>query len=205
MGPGGRMGVTGPVAAGHPEPASMKDSRLIATEVLLPRPKRFVREELEMPDGKVIDWYYIDTPASVMVLPVTAAGNLVLVRQYRHNLKCHTLEFPAGTLSDGENAEEAAAREMEEETGFTLGRAAKMQFLGRYYSLPSETNRYTHFYLARPVASTGTASGDTEIEKYFDMSIAEMPADKAYEMIGREISGIETIGALLMARSQILV
>lgn len=31
----------------------MKDSRIIATEIILPRPKRFVREEVEMPDGKV--------------------------------------------------------------------------------------------------------------------------------------------------------
>jgi ADP-ribose pyrophosphatase len=181
----------------------MKDARLIATEVILPRPKRFVREALEMPDGKVIDWYYIDTPASVMVLPVTADGSLVLVRQYRHNLKCHTLEFPAGALSSGEEAEDAAAREMEEETGFTLGHGAEMQFLGRYYSLPSETNRFTYFFLARPVIPAGTASGDAEIEKYFDMSITELPASKAYELIGSEISGIETIGALMMARSRI--
>lgn len=69
-----------------------------------------------MPDGNKIDWYYIDTPASVMILPVTASGTVVLVRQYRHNLKSHTLELPAGTLSKGEDPEQAAIREMEEET-----------------------------------------------------------------------------------------
>jgi hypothetical protein len=45
-----------------------------------------------MPDGHKIDWYYIDTPASVMIVPVAGAGNLVLVKQYRHNLKHGTLE-----------------------------------------------------------------------------------------------------------------
>jgi ADP-ribose pyrophosphatase len=85
-------------ADGHADSGSMKDARLIETEVILPRPKRFVREALEMPDGNKIDWYYIDTPASVMILPVTAGGSIVLVRQYRHNLKRHTMELPAGRL-----------------------------------------------------------------------------------------------------------
>jgi ADP-ribose pyrophosphatase len=189
--------------ASHAGSESMKDARLVATDVILPWPKRFVREVLEMPDGKEIDWYYIDTPTSVMILPVTADGAVVLVRQYRHNLKCHTMELPAGTLNTGEDPEDAAAREMEEETGFALSDGARMQFLGRYYSLPSETNRFTYFFLARPVVSTGTASGDTEIEKYFDMSIVELPIRTALGLIGREISGIETIGALMMARAQI--
>jgi hypothetical protein len=45
-------------------------------------------------------------------------------------------------------------------------RDAKLQFLGRYYSLPSETNRSTYFFMARPVIPSGAARGDTEIEKY---------------------------------------
>ena len=100
-----------------PEAVSMKDARLLETEVLLPKPKRFVRETVEMPDGYRCDWYYVDTPPSVMIVPLTADGNLVFVRQYRHNLKAHVLEFPAGTVSEGEDPEDAAIRELAEETG----------------------------------------------------------------------------------------
>jgi ADP-ribose pyrophosphatase len=185
------------------EPGSMKDAQLIETETILARPKRFVREVLAMPDGNKIDWYYIDTPASVMILPVTADGTVVLVRQYRHNLKRHTLELPAGTIHKGEDPEEAAIREMEEETGFTLPAGASLHFLGRYYSLPSETNRYTYFFLARPVISAGAACGDTEIEKYFDMSVTEMPLGTVFDSIGVGIEGIETAGALLLARQHV--
>jgi ADP-ribose pyrophosphatase len=180
-------------------PGTMKDARLIETEILLPKPKRFVREALEMPDGNEIDWYFVDTPASVMVVPVTADGRLVLVRQYRHNLKSYALECPAGTIDDGEAPELAAQRELEEETGFTLAPGAKLRSLGAYYSLPSETNKYTHVFLAEPVIASGPARGDTVIEKYFDMSVITIPTAAAFEAIGDTITGMETVGALMLA------
>jgi ADP-ribose pyrophosphatase len=180
-------------------PGTMKDARLLETEVLLPEPKRFVREALVMPDGFELDWYYVDTPPSVMVVPVTSDGDLVLVRQYRHNLKAYALEFPAGTVSGGEDLAQAALRELEEETGFTLAAGAELRPLGAYYSLPSETNKYTHVFAAEPVVPDGPARGDTEIEKYFDMSIVVMPFGAALKAIGDSISGTETVTALMLA------
>lgn len=180
-------------------PATMKDARLIETEVLVPKPKRFVREALVMPDGFELDWYYVDTPPSVLTVPVTAAGELVMVRQYRHNLKAYALEFPAGTTSEGEDLAQAALRELEEETGYSLAQGAQLRPLGAYYSLPSETNKYTHIFLAEPVASSGPASWDTEIEKYFDMSVVVMPVTAALDEIGGTISGTETVTALMLA------
>jgi ADP-ribose pyrophosphatase len=184
-----------------PEAVSMKDARLLETEILVPKPKRFVRETLEMPDGYQCDWYYVDTPPSVMIVPLTAEGNLVFVRQYRHNLKAHVLEFPAGVISDEEKPEIAAVRELSEETGYALAPGARMRPLGAYYSLPSETNKYTHVFLATPVTAAGPACWDSEIEKYFDLSVVLIPAAEALEMVGTEISSMETVGALLTARA----
>ena len=183
--------------------ASMADARIIETEILLPKPKRFVRELVQMPDGYQCDWYYVDTPPSVMIVPLTADGNLVLVRQYRHNLKAHVLEFPAGTISDGEEPEAAALRELEEETGYALAPSAKMRLAGAFYSLPSETNKYTHVFLATPIIAAGTASGDTEIEKYFDMSVVLIPAADTLRGIGTTITSMETIGALMAVRGEL--
>lgn len=181
----------------------MRNAELLATDALVEKPKRFVCERLRMPDGHEIDWYYADTAESVMVVPVTASGTVILVQQYRHNLKQDTLELPAGLASAGETPEAAAARELIEETGHALGVGARMQHLGRLYALPSETNKWINFFLAYPVASTGEAALDTEIERYFDLSTVEMSLDEAIASIGTRITGVETAGALLMARSQL--
>ena len=180
---------------------SMKDARVLKTEVLVPTPKRFVRELVEMPDGYRCDWYFTDTPPSVMIVPVTTDGNLVLVRQYRHNLKDHVLEFPAGTVSGDEEPEAAALRELREETGYALAARSAMKPMGTYYSLPSETNKYTHVFLASPVAAAGEATGDTEIEKYFDMSVVLVPVQDALRGIGTTITSMETVGALMATQA----
>jgi ADP-ribose pyrophosphatase len=182
---------------------SMKDARILETEVLLPKPKKFVRELVEMPDGYRCDWYYTDTPPSGMVIPVTAEGNLVLVRQYRHNLKAHVLESPAGTMHETEDPEDAARRELEEETGYSTSAEGRLRPLGSFYSLPSETNKYTHVYLARPVARSGPARLDTEIEKYFDISVVLLPVQQALDGIGTVITSMETVGALMAARTEL--
>src|SRR5947209_17577051 len=117
-------------AAKRAAAGTMADARLAETEVLVPAPKRFVREALVMPDGYELDWYYVDTPPSVLTVPVTADGDLVMVRQYRHNLKRHALEFPAGTVNDGEDLATAAVRALGEATGGTLAPRARRQPLG---------------------------------------------------------------------------
>ena len=60
---------------------------------------------------------YLETPAAVWVVPVSADGHTVLVRQYRHPIGWSPLEVPAGSVEPGESAERAAGRELSEEAG----------------------------------------------------------------------------------------
>jgi 8-oxo-dGTP pyrophosphatase MutT (NUDIX family) len=179
---------------------SMADAEVADTELLLDEPKRFVHQRLIMPDGEKLDWYYVDTRASVMVVPVLGNGQLVLVHQYRHNLGRYTLEFPAGETEEGETPEEAALRELREETGFALGPGGALRPLGTFYSLPSETNKLTHLFVAGPVVKAGPALKDEEIERYFNMSVTIMPPSLVLESVGDTVAGTETITALMLAR-----
>lgn len=178
---------------------SMKDAAVASTEVIVDKPKRFVREHLVMPDGYETDWYYTDTPPSVLVVPITAEGAVVMVRQWRHNLKRHTLEFPAGTVDSGESPEQAAERELREETGFALAAGGRLERLGAFCSLPSETNKYTHMFLAKPVIPAGPATGDALIEEYFDMSVEVCDYIDVRGMIGDAVIGTESVTAFMLA------
>jgi len=58
-------------------------------------------------------------------------------------------------------------------------------------------------FLAAPVIASGPARGDTEIEKYFDMSVVLIPVDEALRAVGATITSMETVGALMAARAEL--
>lgn len=150
-----------------------------------------------MPDGQEIDWYYSDVPESVMVVPVTASGNVVLVKQYRYNLKLDTLECRQERSAGVSPRRPRPLANWPRRPVMLHG--VRFESLGRFYSLPSETNKWANYFLACPVVASVLPTGDSEIEKYFDMSVVEMPFAQALEAVGGVIHGIETAGALMLA------
>jgi 8-oxo-dGTP pyrophosphatase MutT (NUDIX family) len=69
-------------------------------------------------DGAPHEFHRIQSPDWVQLLPITADGDAVLVRQYRHGSQRFTLEIPAGLIEPGEDPAQAALRECLEETGY---------------------------------------------------------------------------------------
>jgi ADP-ribose pyrophosphatase len=63
-------------------------------------------------------YYSIKSPDGVMILAMTEANEIILVRQFRPAFNQHTLEFPSGAIDEAESPQEAAARELYEETGY---------------------------------------------------------------------------------------
>ncbi len=108
-----------------------------------------VRKEVcETPQGKIVDPYYVyDFSTWVGALPVTEEGKIIMIRQYRHALGEVCYEIPGGCVDDTDkNFEEAIARELLEETGFSF---SSYEYLGGISPNPSTNSNLLHMYLAR--------------------------------------------------------
>jgi ADP-ribose pyrophosphatase len=107
--------------------------------------------------------------AYVSVLATTPEGLIAIVRQYRPCVEDFTWEFPAGTLEDGETAEDAARRELREETGLE---ASSLVNLGCFYPDTGRLQIQSHAFLAR-AAAPADRTGERELETRF-VTLAEL-------------------------------
>lgn len=89
---------------------------------------RLRRDDLTLPNGDEIVYTVIEHDGWVLVVPLLDDGRVVMERVFRHPLQRTSLECPSGGR-DGEPPEQAARRELEEETGYTGG---EWTHLGRF-------------------------------------------------------------------------
>lgn len=97
--------------------------KTIRSEYLIKRPWLTARrDEVELPNGvRNPEYYVLEYPDWVNVIAITKEGQFVMVRQYRHGLDDVFTELCAGVMEKGETPEQAARRELLEETGFGGG------------------------------------------------------------------------------------
>jgi ADP-ribose pyrophosphatase len=103
-------------------------------------------------DGREHDFYRIRSVDWAQVVPVTAAGDIVMIRQYRHGAEKITLEIPGGLVDPGEPPERAAARECLEETGYSAG---NLRPLGALNPNPALFGHRLHTFVADGVEWVG--------------------------------------------------
>jgi len=111
------------------------------------------------PDGSSGKREVVHHPGGVVVLPVlTGDGEeeVVLVRQYREPVGKPIWELPAGTLEEGETAQECARRELMEETSYRPGNLEKKVDL---YTSPGYTDEILTLYLATGLKKLAPSEG----------------------------------------------
>lgn len=106
-------------------------------------------------------WEYVSRTRNIHAAVILAVedGHVILVEQYRVPLGGWCLELPAGLVGDdeeGEEAEAAAIRELEEETGY---RAGRMVALGRFHSSPGMSSESFTLLRAEGLEKTGEGGG----------------------------------------------
>lgn len=107
---------------------------------------RVDEETWRAPDGSTFRRDTIVHPGAVAILPVTAKGSYLFIRQFRAAARGWLLEIPAGTLEAGESPLACARRELVEEIGFAARRWRK---LGSIFVAPGYTTEVIHIYEAR--------------------------------------------------------
>jgi ADP-ribose pyrophosphatase len=114
----------------------------------------------------------------VAVVPVTDEGEMVFIRQYRPPVDSYVVEFPAGLNDRAEGMEEAASRELLEETGYA---AKQVIFLAKGPLSSGSSREILTVYLARGLEFKGIGQRD-ETE---DIEVLKIPADAIHETLAR--------------------
>jgi ADP-ribose pyrophosphatase len=152
------------------------------------------RDEIELPNGKIIDDFFVHIkPDIAYVLPITANREILFVRQYRHAIDDFFIELPAGGFDPlQENPELAAMRELEEETGYV---AKKIKKIATLYSSPSKDTNQIHLFLAENVVKVSEQNLDITEE----IEVLLIPINEVLEKINRgEICVTGTVAALFL-------
>jgi ADP-ribose pyrophosphatase YjhB (NUDIX family) len=137
------------------------------------------RDTLQLPDGTIVDDYFISVrPDVVVVVAVDRSGQMIIVRQYKHGVREVTLEFPAGTSED-EQPEIAALRELEEETGYIPER---IEYLGRCFDDASKNTNAVHMFLALGCELRGQQKLE-RMERAAGLEVLLMSADKVAQAL----------------------
>ncbi len=149
------------------------------------------RDIINLPDGRKSMREYCKHNGAVAVVPLTDDGCVVCVRQYRYALDRVTLEIPAGKFDYiGEDHEEAALRELREETGYTTDHLTP---LGALSTSPALLTELIYIYLAEHMTPGETDPDDDEF-----LEIVHIPLDELVAMIIRgEIEDSKTQAAVL--------
>lgn len=130
-------------------------------------------DTVRLASGRLTTREIVEHPPSVVVVPTDEAGNIYLIRQFRHAIDREILELPAGTTEPGESPEECVRRELREEIGYEPGR---VELLGGFFSAPGYSTEYLYLFWATNLVANPAVAEDTEYIRLAPYPLKDVPA-----------------------------
>jgi 8-oxo-dGTP pyrophosphatase MutT (NUDIX family) len=153
-------------------------------------------------DGDALVRDYIDHPGAVAVLPMNDAGEVLLIKQYRHPVGMDLWEIPAGLLDvEGEDFVVGAARELAEEADLV---AAEWNVLVDFFNSPGSSSEAIRIYLARGLSEVPGHELHVRTDEEAEIELHWIPLESAVASVleGRLHNPSAVVGILAAAAAR---
>ncbi len=157
-----------------PKPWKIASSRYLLDHPFL----KVIEDTLVHPDdGRTYRHYLVDGGRhAVAVVALTDDGKILLTRQYRHGVKAVIFDLPAGRVDGDEPFIAAAARELEEETGYRAGHIEHLTF---YNQFPGGITTGGHLFFAKNLQRVGAQ----KLDEHEDVEVVAMPVAEVLDLV----------------------
>lgn len=151
----------------------LKTWKFLDSTVLLDHSRiRIVEDLVELPTGHVVPYLRFESVGNGVTVICIRDGQILLQREYSYPIGEFLLQFPGGKIDAGEPPEQAAARELREESGFTF---SQCESLGWYYLNNRRSDSKMYVILAKDVTPVEKLGGDLEENiELFWISLAKL-------------------------------
>lgn len=145
--------------------------------------KSFSKQQFRDHQGKTEDFFFFDQPSWSVVLPITEAGNVLVIRQFKQGAEMVMEELPGGTADFAkEPPEKVMRRELLEETGYEPG---EVTFLGTEWMNSRNSHTICYYFLARDCKKIASP----KLDRHEEIEIVERPLRDWIEQVFKRETG----------------
>ena len=129
------------------------------------------------------NYYVLNIPDSSVILPITENNEFIIIKQFRESLDNYSLELPAGFIDENETPQQAAERELFEETGYI---SKEFIYLGIGRLMINRTNSVQHLFAAKNINQKSNPKENIEVLKISQSKLYDMISeDKFVQLSGQ--------------------
>jgi ADP-ribose pyrophosphatase len=168
-GPLWRSSAPPPQRSEHGDPEPFPPFRRLASSQIYDSPWCGLRRDwIRLPSGREQDYHVFEVTNAVAVVPITRAGDVLMLWQYRYTHGRSHWEIPAGRIHAEEEPKAAAQRELLEETGH---RSDRLIQLPGFFPTNGISAHYAHLFLAQECDSVA----ELRLDHSEQLSVRAMP------------------------------